>query len=718
MTTKLEMLQNTAVANFETRFRKGLSQTENPDPLISRKGMEYIEGIEGDTHLSSVLDTRAQSVLAKGWRIRPHTTTHNGKQVITARDAEIRDFVEYCLKRIPSFDSDLRAMFDAVGKGFSISEKNLELLRKGKYKGKIALKNIRLKPAKNFSFEFDDYGNYKLIQVDPVRKELDLNKFIHFISGKDDENPYGESVSSKAAFWAWLKKNGAKFWAIYAERYGKPLSVVDVPENLEPGSQAYKKAEEVLTAMLQDEGILKPKNFEIKYLEAMRDGNVGFDSFIERCNKEMSKVGFGNTLTNEEGKRGQGSYALGSVHQETKNAYIMFDIIMSSSAINGQLIRWLVDLNYDTDYYPTFEWKTFDVNMLITIAQNIANLANAGLRIPVRSLYEAIGIDVPEADEECLKPTGIQPQQEKSKQLDNKAKSKMYDNDDLEQFIDDDIQPLIEQNENFVKEVDRTEAWYREQWAQIMDGVRELLSKQKKFDAEALKNYIDDALPEVIQQFLAISYLQGRSHASRQIELALSIAKFADEKKVDVYKPFDQVLAEFLKKNVITRDEFDLLEQEFKRRAFTIAGVESVAILESVKAAIAKVGDNGWPEVVKTIDLVFDNAGLSRLNPYHMNTVIRTNIQTMYSQGKEVLYSGMDTEEFPARMVVCVLDSRTRESHKAFHHFTYAADNPIWQKLRTPFDYNCRCTIILLHKSMKYSFSASVPDTTKLRFVK
>lgn len=369
---------------------------ENPDSVIAKKGMEYLDDIERDTHLSSALATRRAKLIQKGWRIVPASEK--------PKDIAIAEFMKrQLIDMIGSFEKDLEGMLDAIGKGFSLTEINYTDVI---YRGKMltGLKNLRYKEPKLFSFKFDKLGYYRINQIDPDPNgtELPSDKFIHIIMGPNDENPYGRSVDAECAFWVWVKKNVAKFWAIFAEKFGMPLSTIIIPNNVKKGSQEYNAAKNILDAVQEETGILVPDGFELKFLEAVRSGEAGYERFIEICNKEISKRVFGATLIAEEGKRGQGSYALGQEHSEIFEEYVTFDAAVLEAAISEQLIKRLVSFNWDVDVYPRFEFIEFAVGIFISFSQSIHNLVQSGLDIPKSWVYEKLKIPVPKEGDEVL----------------------------------------------------------------------------------------------------------------------------------------------------------------------------------------------------------------------------------------------------------------------------------------------------------------------------
>lgn len=352
-------------AGDDLRFKFGLSG-ENPEQLIATKGWAYIDDLEKDTHHASTLHLRVKKLLEKGWEIDPFKST-NGK--ITARNQTIRDFCMWNVEAMQgSFEKDIEAMlFDALSKGFSLTETNYQPLRSGKFTGKVGLKSLRRKPPGYFSFQFDTVGHFSIVQIDPDPGGVDLprNKFLHLINGPNDENPYGDSLTAKNAFWIWLKKNQAKFWAIFNERFGKPLVRVTVPRSAT--EDELKKAKSIIEETATRAGIRVPENFEVDFLEATRRGDITYDNFVERCNKEISKTNLGATLVNEEGSRGQGSYAHSTTHATLLDTASVFDAAMTAVAITEQLLKRLININFNTDEYPYFRWSGMSISELISM---------------------------------------------------------------------------------------------------------------------------------------------------------------------------------------------------------------------------------------------------------------------------------------------------------------------------------------------------------------
>jgi phage gp29-like protein len=448
-------------AGRDILYKYGLTG-ENPDSLIASKGMAHLDDIERDTHLASALSTRRAKLIKQGWRIIPVSDKRN--------DTMIADFVkDQLIDMDGSFEKDLEAALTAVGRGFSLTEINYKLVD---WHGKrlVGLQSLRYKDPKLFSFKFDELGHYKINQIDPDPGgvELPSEKFIHIIMGPDDENPYGKSATAECAFWVWVKKNVAKFWAIFAEKFGMPLAMVTIPRNIEPGSAEYTKIEEILEAIQEETGIRVPEGFEVKFLEAMRNGEAGYEKFIATCNSEISKRVFGATLISEEGKRGQGSYALGSEHADILEDYVVFDALVLEAAISEQLIRPLVNYNFNTDYYPRFAFSEFLIGMFISFSQAVANLVNVGLKISENWVYETAKIPKPREGEKILEMAQPRGWSIQDRGLDNKAKMSEF----IESFKEDAATTEI------FKNLDRLSGRYRDLMASEFDKLAEAIKKK------------------------------------------------------------------------------------------------------------------------------------------------------------------------------------------------------------------------------------------------
>jgi SPP1 gp7 family putative phage head morphogenesis protein len=87
-----------------------------------------------------------------------------------------------------------------------------------------------------------------------------------------------------------------------------------------------------------------------------------------------------------------------------------------------------------------------------------------------------------------------------------------------------------------------------------------------------------------------------------------------------------------------------------------------------------------------------ESAGWTPSNPSHVDTVLRTNVQRMYSEGRaRQMRQPAVLAERPYWQCLGIEDDRQRETHSEVDHLVFDATDPIFETLFTPFDFNCRC---------------------------
>lgn len=149
---------------------------------------------------------------------------------------------------------------------------------------------------------------------------------------------------------------------------------------------------------------------------------------------------------------------------------------------------------------------------------------------------------------------------------------------------------------------------------------------------------------------------------------------------------------------VYTRDEFDELPDSEKRKSFTITAMkntsESLRRVEALRDLIAETieeldEDKAWKsyfrqakkylkreEIGAVKDDLFVSFRYARQTAYNvaLNDVIESNADVLY--GIQLF-----TQD----------DARVRPQHAKWHGVTRPADDPIWDKIKLPWDHGCRC---------------------------
>jgi len=157
-------------------------------------------------------------------------------------------------------------------------------------------------------------------------------------------------------------------------------------------------------------------------------------------------------------------------------------------------------------------------------------------------------------------------------------------------------------------------------------------------------------------------------------------------------EPFQEAVAAFLEKQVVSREEFDRLAAEMRARAFTAAWVYGADELNTVYEAVLKALEAGasYEEFAALAEDLLEK-------PWHRETVFRTNILSAYGRGHWDQAQAA-REMRPYARYSAVMDGRTRPSHAALHGLVYPLDHPFWKLYWPPWDYNCRCAAITLSR--------------------
>jgi SPP1 gp7 family putative phage head morphogenesis protein len=663
-------------------------ENEYVDSLISRKGWSYLENVKRDTHVSSVLRTRRQKLLKNEWDIIPASED--------PKDIEIAAYCKWALRQLGNrtscFEDKVESMMSGVFWGFSLEEKIWKRIAGGKNDGKVILTNLKHKPAKEFQFEIDEYGNVKFVKYRnsfAADNFLSYDKFVHTSWGEDADNPYGEPSGAKVAFWQWLKKNGSQFWAIFLEKFGMPTIAATVPNSAK--TEDIQVIDEFIQDFQSRTGVKLPEGFDIELLEATRSGTADYKGFVEFCNREISKEILGATLVADEGDKSGGSYAMGTVHSNTLADYTHFDAVKISAAITKQILRPLVDFNFDVDDYPTFAFPTM-INPTI-FGQNLGDYIKAGMKIPIWWLHKHFGIPMAREGEGIAMPFDK-----------NGPDAKGITNTPAQIFAETDPNPLKDLLDSRLDLMQQIENVYAAQGAeaigQIFDKVLEKLEEELT-PGEAVEKLPGfpvnvNKLQSSLLKAGVVSHLSGRKFAFDALKAKKS-QEFAETELPwanDPYKYFSAL-------GIIDKSGYEALETTLKDRYFTVAGlvkndIEAIFNEASLGLRDGWVWDDFYAAVqnkkIKYIGPVWNNAAGDNVDIGHLRLVYRNAVSRAYSDGAENFWKDPDIQdELWGFRYETAGDDAVRPDHAKYDGLTRPKDDPVWKRLTPPIAHACRC---------------------------
>lgn len=134
--------------------------------------------------------------------------------------------------------------------------------------------------------------------------------------------------------------------------------------------------------------------------------------------------------------------------------------------------------------------------------------------------------------------------------------------------------------------------------------------------------------------------------------------------------------------------------------AFAITGDLTEKAVADVRDQLAKTIQDGRPQAdfIKVVAERLEVEG-SPLSPAHIENVFRTNTMSAYSRAQYDVATThpMVMDAFPYVKRSATRDARVRPEHWALESLglngtaVYRVDDPVWQKFRAPWHYNCRC---------------------------
>ena len=177
-----------------------------------------------------------------------------------------------------------------------------------------------------------------------------------------------------------------------------------------------------------------------------------------------------------------------------------------------------------------------------------------------------------------------------------------------------------------------------------------------------------------------------------------------DPEPVIRYPQIEQAVRYLGEKRALTQADFDALDQDARRTAFTVARVQSADAVAKIQAAVIRdVQDGGTlTEFRENVAEAVNGA----LSAPQVETIYRTQVLQAVGAGKrEILRDPIINDAFPYVLWTSTHDSRTRPDHLAMEKHgqngtaVYRLDDPIWQTCWPPCAWQCRCHAIALSLS-------------------
>lgn len=355
----------------------------NPDDLVGSKGIQiYRKMYERDPEIASSHEEIIFGVVSQRWRIE-------------CEDKEKAEFVENNLKYLGGqtqaglvyqplqnflYELALLPIRDGVG----VWEKVWQT-----YDGRVWIDSIKSKPAEDFEFNADQFGNLKNITftVDSMLI-LDPRKFLIFPWLNIFQNWYGSSRYRRLYGCFWLDEICLRMAGTYAEKRAGGIWTGKYP----PGNNTAKTNLLNVLRKAQSSGVaVFPSDIEVDLDDAANQGGDFFWNLHNLLIKRIRRGMIGLETTAASGDTGDKA-GQESRDKSVKQPLISFASELIAQVINRQIIQPLIEYNFgEQDEYPEFEWDNSDPVDAKSNSEVAVRLYNIGVSLPVRELEEKTG---------------------------------------------------------------------------------------------------------------------------------------------------------------------------------------------------------------------------------------------------------------------------------------------------------------------------------------
>lgn len=167
---------------------------------------------------------------------------------------------------------------------------------------------------------------------------------------------------------------------------------------------------------------------------------------------------------------------------------------------------------------------------------------------------------------------------------------------------------------------------------------------------------------------------------------------------------FEEAVAEFTSRRVVSREEADTIEEYARRRAWWISGVAQMDVVQDVHDSIAEALRKGtsFEEWKKTAGPKLEQAW-GRKDSARIQLIFRNASMQAYNAGRwEQMRAPHVLAVRPFGMLDVVDDEHTSDICEKFIHppVILPLDDPRWQRLNPPFHHGCRTGIRTLRRSV------------------
>lgn len=342
--------------------------------LLSLGGdIKEYQKLRRDDQVKALLQQRQDKLVEAEWEV-----VAGGEDQC---DVDAADFLRQQLHNI-SFDGVSRKMHGGILYGYSIAE-----CLYGFAEGRVTLRGIRVRAPWRFGFAKD--GTLKL-KVQSEYRVMPPRKFwITTWDAEDDDSPYGCGLGHILWWPVYLKRNGARFWAAYLDRYGIPTTKTVYPDGGSESDNEKRKrtALEAAQALRSEGAIAMPQGFDVSLIESTSKGAGDFSAFLAYWDDAIAKIILSQTGTSRIGQYS----GTASVHASVSYSVIKADADLLCESFNAGPAVWLTEWNFPGAKPPRVWRKVEDPERLKSESERDKSTHALGLQLTDAEIARRFG---------------------------------------------------------------------------------------------------------------------------------------------------------------------------------------------------------------------------------------------------------------------------------------------------------------------------------------
>lgn len=353
-------------------WRNALRAAESPTNPNRRQLYDLYSELELDTHVASVREKRILNVLSSDIVFFDKAGKENDTVTTLISQPFFRDM---CADILDSRSWGYSLLyFEQLSLDPSVSSKYLLVPRRNvvpefglivKQPGDLA----------GISYNEPPYSNYTIAAGDP----LDLG------------------LLNKAAPYVIYKKNTSQDWATYNEVYGFPFRKITYSGN---DANVRKELESMARTTHRASFAILPEEAQMEFIQNQQGSSNGyelFNTFITICDKQVSKLFLGNTMTTD----AEGGNYKGEVHEKAELRIADSDRHFLLSVLNTDFIRIMETFGISTQG----GWFAFNDTEELPLKERFAMDMELSRIIPIDPDYFYETYNVPKPKSSAATPT-------------------------------------------------------------------------------------------------------------------------------------------------------------------------------------------------------------------------------------------------------------------------------------------------------------------------